>query len=458
MDTILGKGKKDISMLMTYEAMESYLKDGGRLAFVITQSVFKTAGAGQGFRRFRLGSGTPICPVGFDDLSSFQCFEGATNRTAVVVLQKGREVHYPVNLNYWQKTAAGKAIGYDAHLQEVISMTRRIEMKAAPVDEDDFTSPWLTARPKALKALRKVIGPSDYRAYEGVNTGGANGVFWLEILDKRSDGLLLVRNITEGAKREVEPVTATIEPDLVYPLLRGRDVQRWQAVPSAHILMVQDPKTRRGIDEETMQEQYPRTWEYLFKFKEVLRSRAAFKRYFTRTTKKGIIETAPFYSMFNVGSYTFSPYKIVWREQSSKFIAAPILMSEKTVMPDHKLMMVPLENKEETYYLLSILLSSPARLSIEGYSMAISTNTHVLNNISISKYNADNDIIRKLSKLGADFILLSRVEKVKVENLIDQLSAQLWGITDAELKDIQWNLADLKTGGRKPKQAALFDK
>ena len=92
MDTILGKGKKDISMLMTYEAMDSYLKDGGKLAFVITQSVFKTSGAGQGFRRFRLGSGTPIKPVYVDDLSSFQCFEGATNRTAVVVLQKGQHV------------------------------------------------------------------------------------------------------------------------------------------------------------------------------------------------------------------------------------------------------------------------------------------------------------------------------------------------------------------------------
>ncbi|PIU52792.1 MAG: hypothetical protein COS90_09585, partial [Deltaproteobacteria bacterium CG07_land_8_20_14_0_80_60_11] len=188
MDTILGKGKKDISMLMTYVAMDSYLKDGGRLAFVITQSVFKTAGAGQGFRRFRLGSGTPIGPVTVDDFSSFQCFEGATNRTAVVVLQKGKKVKYPVTYNFWQKTLTGKKIGYDASNKEFQDMTRWIPMYATPVQPDDLTSPWLTARPKALKALKKVIGQSDYRAYEGVNTGGANGVFWLEILDRRSDG------------------------------------------------------------------------------------------------------------------------------------------------------------------------------------------------------------------------------------------------------------------------------
>jgi hypothetical protein len=54
MDTILGKGKKDISMLMTFTVMDGLLKDGGKLGFVITQSLFKTSGAGQGFRRFRI--------------------------------------------------------------------------------------------------------------------------------------------------------------------------------------------------------------------------------------------------------------------------------------------------------------------------------------------------------------------------------------------------------------------
>ena len=39
-------GKKDVAMLMLYAAMDSYLKDGGKLGFVITQTVFKTKGGG----------------------------------------------------------------------------------------------------------------------------------------------------------------------------------------------------------------------------------------------------------------------------------------------------------------------------------------------------------------------------------------------------------------------------
>ena len=91
MDTILGKGKKDISMLMSYVAMDKYLKKGGKLGFLITQSVFKTAGAGQGFRRFLLGSGEHIQVQHVDDMVELQPFEGASNRTSVVILQKGRQ-------------------------------------------------------------------------------------------------------------------------------------------------------------------------------------------------------------------------------------------------------------------------------------------------------------------------------------------------------------------------------
>jgi hypothetical protein len=147
----------------------------------------------------------------------------------------------------------------------------------------------------------------------GLNTGGANAVYWVDIVYKRPDGLVTVRNITEGAKVKVDEVTETIEPDLLYPLLRGRDVQRWKAEPSAYIIMVQDPVKRSGIDEKKIQEFYPRTYGYLKHFEKVLRERAAFKRYFTRKDRYNkVVETGPFYSMFDVGTYTFAPWKVVW--------------------------------------------------------------------------------------------------------------------------------------------------
>ncbi len=119
-DTILGKGKKDISTLMTYVAMDNYLKDKGKLGFLITQSVFKTAGAGQGFRRFRLGSGTPLTVVAIDDMAGLKPFEGASNRTAIVVLQRGRAMKYPLrSYSLWYKPSGGSVIPEDVTLEEV---------------------------------------------------------------------------------------------------------------------------------------------------------------------------------------------------------------------------------------------------------------------------------------------------------------------------------------------------
>jgi len=285
MDTILGKGKKDISMIMTYVSIDNYLKSGGKLGFVITQSIFKTSGAGQGFRKFQLDEKTLIRIIAVDDMVKLKPFEGVGNRTSVVILQKGKKTNYPVSYNYWTKKYKGKGIKEGMPLEEVKQLTTYKQFSAEPVNGSDPTSPWITGRPKAIRAVKKVLGQSDYTAHSGCYTGGANGVYWLNIVDKRSDGLVIVSNITEGTKRKVENIQSAIESDLLYPLLRGRDVTRWKAEQSAYILMAQDPKKRRGINEDLIKMHYPKTYLYLKRFENILRERAALKRYFTRKNK-----------------------------------------------------------------------------------------------------------------------------------------------------------------------------
>ncbi|MFS8808564.1 hypothetical protein NW837_14040, partial [Synechococcus sp. R6-10] len=85
----LGAVKVDIATLMTYVVADALLKEGGKLGFVITQSVFKTA-AGAGFRRFELPEQNkqkrPLKVLHVDDMVELQPFEAASNRTAVLVL------------------------------------------------------------------------------------------------------------------------------------------------------------------------------------------------------------------------------------------------------------------------------------------------------------------------------------------------------------------------------------
>jgi methylase of polypeptide subunit release factors len=96
-----GGGKKDISMLMMYASADSYLKDGGRLGFVITQTLFQTKGAGDGFRRFRIGSGSWLGVIRVDDMVQFQPFESASNWTSTIILEKGVQTKYPVPYIKW---------------------------------------------------------------------------------------------------------------------------------------------------------------------------------------------------------------------------------------------------------------------------------------------------------------------------------------------------------------------
>lgn len=459
MDAILGKGKKDLSTLMTYVAADRYLKAGGKLGFVITQSVWKTAGAGQGFRRFQIGArGARLRVLHVDDLSSLQIFEGASTRTSVFVLRKGEVTRYPVPYTYWQKITRGR-LDYDSTLEEVMTQTRRIQFHAAPVDVADPTSAWLTARPKALEAVRKVLGQSEYQAHAGACTW-ANAIYWLETLTERPDGPVVVRNFTEGAKREVEEITVDLEPDLLYPLLRGRDVQRWQAEPSLHILMMQDPETRRGIEEITVQTRWPRTWAYLKRFEKPLRARSGFTRYFTRKDARGkLVETGPFYSIFNVSDYTFASWKVVWPNMGDRLDAAVVSTHKgKSVVPQHIVTLLSCESAEEAHYVAAMVNSTPFQFSAHAYSQSGGKSfatPQILENVRIPRYDPANPTHRQLAALSREAHALAPAAYAgdaaaqsalrRVEAAVDEAAAALWGLTEAELRDIRRNLAELQS-------------
>jgi hypothetical protein len=90
-------------MLFTYACADYYLKDGAKLGFLITQEVFKSKGAGEGFRRFQLGDREYLKVLKAHDMVSLQPFEGATNKTAAIILKKGREDRISGKLLYLEQ-------------------------------------------------------------------------------------------------------------------------------------------------------------------------------------------------------------------------------------------------------------------------------------------------------------------------------------------------------------------
>jgi len=432
----LGSAKDDISVLMTYVAIDKYLKDKGRLCIVITQTLFKTVGGGEGFRRFQLGKkGMPFKVLQLDDMSELQPFDSATNRTAVFFCQKGEPTTYPVEYHVWRKKEKG-SIAIDLDWDEVVQKTAVSHLKAQSIDGSEQGS-WISARPKALKALKNVVGEAAYQAREGTNTGGANGVYWVSVL-KSKNSKAKVENLFDLGRRKVPSVSMEVEDEFLYPLLRGRDIKRWSATPSVSILLpYQKNVPSKGYPEKLLSTKFPLTFKY---FDENFRNSLAAR-------KSSSVPTDTFYSIYAVGPYTFAPYKVVWKEQSSEFECAVVSSVDgKVVVPDHKLMLVPFQQEDEAHFVCALLGSSITRFVVQAYTISTQQSTHILDNIKIPQYNPKDDTHKELSRLSKQCHekVAAWISVTDLEVQIDELAAEMWGLSKEELKDIKDSLEEMK--------------
>ncbi len=437
-------GKKDISMLFVYVSMDCYLPTNGKLGFVITQTVFKTRGAGDGFRRFKIKDEAFINLKKVHDMTDFEPFDGPTTKTAMFVAEKDdKSFMYPVPYIIWRKIVRGK-ISTDYSLDEVKERTKRSELYAVPVDPKIQTSPWLTASNEAIIGINKLIGSSDYNANEGVNTGGLNGVYWVRVLETLPNGNLRIENLYDVGKIKVEQVETVIEPELVYQLLKGKDVGKWLAEPSAYIIITQDKnKQREGLSEGEMKIKFPKTYTYLNRFHDKLANRPDRKYY---------PKDSPFYTMRNVASYTMAPWKVVWNRIDRSLRASVIDSAEngKPILCQETHVFVSFNEPEEAHYFAAIFNSSPSDILVRSYSVSKGfASCHVLENISIPKFDPKDKLHLALSALSKRAHKLAKdgntEELAKVEGEIDQLSAKLWGLSGPELSAIQAALLDMST-------------
>ena len=227
------KGDLEFSMLFAYACGDFYTKAEGKLAFLITQTVFQSREAGAGFRSFHVRNERNLNITRVEDLSALQPFPFAANRTSMFVSTVGRaRTNYPVRYHVWKaKAKKSKQILEDLTLRDVLRDCVEIEERQAE-SVDGGAGPWIIL-PKGIKksTLDKLRhGVSPYRALVGSHTRGANAVFWFKPI-KTVGKKVLVENTPELARKKIKKVQRSLESDLLYPLLRGKDVDRWSAIP-----------------------------------------------------------------------------------------------------------------------------------------------------------------------------------------------------------------------------------
>jgi len=464
----LGKVKRDMAMLFVARCMDRYVRDGGTLSFLIPFTVYKTQ-AGAGFRRHVANYN--IRKV--HDLVTLYPFEGAINRTSLIVIQKAGKTKFPISCIMWHNPSSS-GIDQEAELEEVRKSTRQFDLIIMPIEANKPESPWMAISQKAYEGVRKAMGESPwYRAYEGVNTA-LNQVYWVKVLSEQLGGLLITNPPLSGQKKVVKQIKQVVEKKLVYPLVRGRNVKKWFVEEGhAYILLPVDEKGST-LPHSEMKIKYPKTWEYFFNFFEDLVRRGGqpykskLKPY--REKKFNVAEkiVPPFYWLFNVAP-SLSPYKVVWKYVAGKIsgkaefstaVLEPIVdrfLGLKIVIPNEKLMLIPLRSRQEAYYVCGVLNSSISQLLVASYVIETAISTHVTKIIKIPKFDPKDPRHQKILELSMKAYEIAkkiyeenredlRGDLEKVEEEIDKAVAELYGITDDELKEIRKCLRILKEG------------
>lgn len=448
----LGGGEKDFSMLFLYTCCDYYLEKDGILSFLITQEVFKAKGAGEGFRRFQLGEKEKYLKVlKVHDLVKIKPFENASNKTSLIVIQNNQKTTYPVTYYVWTKELPLKK---DETLTlELAKESYNIALhEAKPVDSQ--YDPWLDYDPKYKEIITKVTSGGDYTPLRGASTE-FYGIYWVDILDRLPDGNLLITNLPNlGKKKGIDKIEAVVEPKFLYPAVRGRDIKKWNAEPIYYSFIVQNPEKRKGYDESYLQINYPKTYSYFLRFQDILLTKKAFWKYFSKEEvlikrsgekelqkkykyiqfdrekkKKGTkvfsysCSNESFYTMFNISQEMFFPFLVVWRRMGNKMMVAVVstikteFLGEKKVIPADTTAYMPFNDEDKAHFFCAFLNSEIIDQSIKAFSSEGRgfCAPSVIQKLNIPKYNSKNKLFQRLVELSKNAHKLAKIEIKKEE-------------------------------------------
>lgn len=392
----LGYSHDDISVMFMYVAIDKYLNLGGKLGFVMKQTLYKSL-AGKEFRKFKIEkysqNSIPLRIIKVNDMLDLKPFNSSAQaETSTLIIKKGEENKYPVPYIIWQSID-----GLPKENEPLFNVLGRVELiqkEAYPHNEKDLTDIWIIVD-KGDKRTKFTQCKNHYRPRHGI-VNDLNSVFFIDILDKQGN-ILTIENRTENARKKLRKIRTKIENDLVYPFLKPRNVKKWKM--SGFIYGILPQRKNGEKNESQLRTNYPLTYKYLYNFKRDLLNRSS--KWFKTI---GI----PFYSFFGLGDYSFSPYKIVWccmSYQPSFSVVSKIddkNIGNKEVMPDNTIGYIPANNKAEAHYICAILNSDMAKRYLENRSSkskwGISIN--MVENIPIPKFDKNNTLHTKLADLA----------------------------------------------------------
>lgn len=392
----------DFAMAVTYVVIDHYLKDKGCATLILPQTFVKSLKGGEGFRKFCITRDGKEIPFSVDcvyDMLKVNPFKGiATNKTSVYKFRKNKKMKYPMNCYYEYGIKEGSNIDIKMPYVIVKDLLYNNVLTARPIN-NNARSPWLTVNTETWNLINPFLGRSVYKndARKGIEPCGAKGVYLITIKGY-AQNFVKIENLIERSRlpeaKELGVHIDYVESDFVYPMVGGRNIEKWGINGNLYILVPHENNTgtkiQNGITESVLKQQYPKTYKWLYYFHDLLLStRIRSGKFFDK-------DKHPWYRLDNVGPYTFSKYKVLWQEQAHEMKSCVVStifnegLGDKVVLTDSKVLFLSLDNEEEAYYVCGILNSKIIETVIQNYTINTNRGIDIVNNIKIPKYSSRN--------------------------------------------------------------------
>jgi hypothetical protein len=398
--------ESDIATVITFSAADNWLRDGGTIAFLITSTVFKS-GSARGFRLATLPGDAGLRVKQIEDLTSLQPFPDATNATSIYIAEKVRPAlraeFESAPCKIWTAERRMSRVNPVASLADVYESCSIVDGVACPVGE--WGTPFFTGDVNHFQQSAFLRGSSQYldASHRGTISDCAR-VYWVKVLRYSAQNRrALIRTLTEEElprARLIDPVDGVwIEADLLYPLIRGRDIGRYCANTEGWFQIIPNAHYEETQSEEDFADSYPLGYSYLRNYEEILRNRATFRRYQSHL---------PFYVIYCVGDYTFSPYKVAWMEQQDPGAFRATVLSRdnrselpnKAIVPDHKLYFASIETAMEAHYLCGFLNSQPVRTWLGGFLLGKQIGTAIFEHMRVPAFQRRNSACKVIAAIS----------------------------------------------------------
>ena len=289
-DLLLGNARTDIAALVVAKVLHSNLKENGKALFFLPLSLFQNDGANQEFRNYNI-RGVDFAVEDILDFNGEKIFEDILGRYGVAHFQRDKKQKFPIKYHILTDGA------WKTH-------------KARPLFNltDPLTVFDNAETEKRLENFQKISLPKSCQPRQGINTCGANDIFFFNSYEVLDDDRVRLKNKLGD--------DIIVNKNYVFPLTVASTLTSANPKPEK-VILVPHFDNGRPIDLETLKKEEA-LFNYLSKYQTVLQNR------------KGVlintwIHKGFWWTLMGVGEYSFASYKIMWKAFGESIFTPKVL-------------------------------------------------------------------------------------------------------------------------------------